>query len=418
VTSEAASAGAINSGAVGGSTGPTLSRRAILGRAAVLVTIFVVVFGIMLPRLVDYDAVRAAVAALTPWQVAMLAVTSLVAYVANSGPYRVLVPGLSWPRAVGSDMAARAVVSTVPGPTDAATRFVLYRQWSIPADAASAGIGLAGLFETLACFALPVIALPGLMVLDHQTRSKAVLLALIGLVVLAVAAVLLVSLVRSERVARRLGGWLDEAASRIWTLFRKTPPTGIVEGVLELGERSKAILTGRGLPAFAVAVVGKLAWFVVLEVALWAVGVGPDVLPPATVLAAMAVVGMVSLLPITPGAVGVAEVAYIGILTSVAGPGIEGQLTAAVSLFRIAQWLAPIAIGWALLILMRRGHWGNLFGGPEPSAASSAWPARPDPASPPTGDPGSGASAPDWPGARPTEPTGSGDAASSGRDRG
>jgi putative heme transporter len=372
VTSEAASAAPIGNGTVGGSAGPTLSRRAILGRAAVLVAILVVVFGIVLPRLVDYEAVRTAVAALTPWQVAALAVTSLVAYVANAGPYRVLVPGLSWARAVGSDLAARAVVSTVPGPTDAATRFVLYRQWSIPADAASAGIGLAALFETLACFALPLIALPGLMALDHPTRSKAVLLALIGLVVLAVAAVLLVSLVRSEGVAQRLGGWLDNAARRIWTLFRKTPPTGIVEGMLELGERSKVMLTRRGFPAFAAAVVGKLAWFVVLEVALWSVGVGPDVLPPATVLAAMAVVAMVSLLPITPGAVGVAEVAYIGILSSVAGPGIEGQLTAAVSLFRIAQWLAPIAIGWVLLIVLRRGHWGNLLGSSETQGLTPA----------------------------------------------
>jgi uncharacterized membrane protein YbhN (UPF0104 family) len=119
-------------------------------------------------------------------------------------------------------------------------------------------------------------------------------------------------------------------------------------------------------------VVGKLAWFVVLEVALWSVGVGPDVLPPATVLAAVAVVGMVSLLPITPGAVGVAEVAYIGILSSVAGPGIEGQLTAAVSLFRIAQWLAPIPIGWVLLFVLRRGHWGNLLGSSVTSGSSPA----------------------------------------------
>ena len=38
-------------------------------------------------------------------------------------------------------------------------------------------------------------------------------------------------------------------------------------------------------------------------------------------------------------------------------------LTAAVMLFRIAQWLAPIPIGWVLLIVLRRGHWGELLGG-------------------------------------------------------
>ena len=116
-------------------------------------------------------------------------------------------------------------------------------------------------------------------------------------------------------------------------------------------------LAQHGLLGFVAAVVAKLAWFVVLEVALWCVGVGPDVLPPSAVLAAMAVVGIVSLVPITPGAVGVTKVAYIGILTSVAQVGISDQLTAAVMLFRIAQWFAD-PIGWVLLIGMRRGHWG------------------------------------------------------------
>ena len=355
----------------GAATQPTPSRRAIAGRALVLVGALVFVFGVVLPGLIDYDAVRAALAALTPGQLALLGATSAVAYVVNAGPTRVLVPGLSWPHAVGSDLAARAVVSTVPGPTDIATRLLLYRQWSIPTPIASAGIVLAALFETFSYFALPLIATAGLLVTGHPAETRAFLLALIGLIVLVAAAVLLSSIVRSESLARKLGGWLDRMAQRIWKLFRKTPPTGIVEGILDLRERSKAILTQHGLRGFAAAVVAKLAWFVVLEVALWCVGVGPDVLPPSAVLAAMAVVGMVSLVPITPGGVGVTEVAYIGIMSSVAGSGLTEQLTAAVMLFRIVQWFVPIPVGWVLLLVMRRGHWGELLGGlgtaPKPS---------------------------------------------------
>ena len=370
---DAASAGATATTPVGTPAQPTPSRRAIVGRALVLIGLLVFVFGIVLPRLVDYDAVRAALAALTLEQLAVLGATTAVAYIANAGPYRVLVPALSWPHAVGSDLAARAVVSTVPGPTDVATRFVLYRQWSIPTDVASAGIAFAALFETFSYLALPLIATAGALVIGHPTQSRALLFALIGLIVLVAAAVLLVSVVRSESLARKLGGWLDRMAQRIWKLFRKTPPTGIVEGMMDLRERSKLMLTQNGLLGFVAAIVAKLAWFVVLEVALWCVGVGPDILPPSAVLAAMAVVGIVSLVPITPGAVGVTEVAYIGILTSIAGSGMSEQLTAAVMLFRIAQWLAPIPIGWVLLIVMRRGHWGELLGGhdmaPTPSSS-------------------------------------------------
>ncbi len=330
-------------------------------------------FGVVLPRLIDYNAVSAALAALTPGQLALLCAVSAGAYVARAGPYRVLLPGLSWPRAVGSDLAARAVVSTVPGPTDVATRFVLYRQWSIPTPVASAGIALASLSEMFSYAALPLIAAAGVIVAGRPTWSRVLLLAVVVLIVLVAAAVLLVLTVRSESLTRKLAGWLDRMAQRIWKLLRKTPPTGIVEDMLELRERSKAILTAHGMVGFGAAVVAKLAWFVVLEVALWCVGIGPDVLPPSDVLAAMAVVWIVTLVPITPGAVGVTEIAYIGVLSSVAGAGITEQLTAAVMLYRIAQWLAPIPIGWVLLLVMRRGHWEELLGNREmvPTQSSS-----------------------------------------------
>jgi putative heme transporter len=370
---DATSAGSTASAPNGIAAQPTLSRRAIAGRAIILVGAFVLVFGVLLPRLIDYDAVRAALAALTLGQLALLGAASAVAYVASAGPARVLVPGLSWPHAVGSDLAARAVVSTVPGPTDVATRFVLYRQWSIPADVASAGIVFVALFETFSYLVLPLIATAGFFITGHPTESRALLLALVSLIVLVAAAIVLVFILRSESIARRLGGWLDRMAQRTWKFFDKTPPTGIVNGIIDLRKRSSAMLTQRGLLGFAAEVAAKLAWFVVLEVALWCVGVGPDALPPSAVLATMAVVGIASLVPITPGAVGVTEVVYIGTLSSLAGPGMTEQLAAAVMLFRIAQWLAPIPIGWVLLLVMRRGHWGELLTGPDvaPTPSSS-----------------------------------------------
>jgi len=100
------------------------SRRSIATRILLLIGIALVVFVGILPRVVDYDAVRAALSSLSTTQLAILVGATLVAYVANAAPTRILIPGLSWPRAVGADLAARAVVSTIPGPTDIATRWV------------------------------------------------------------------------------------------------------------------------------------------------------------------------------------------------------------------------------------------------------------------------------------------------------
>jgi uncharacterized protein (TIRG00374 family) len=339
----------------------TANRRAIARRALVLVGIIAFVFGVLLPRAVDIDAVRAALAELTAGQLTLLGGVTAVAYVASAGPYRVLVPHLSWRRAVGSDLAARAVVTTVPGPSDVATRVLLYRQWSIPAAEASAGVVLATLFESLAFLTLPLIAVPGLLVVGEPTRGQSLFVAFVGLVALVVAAVLVGSMVQSEALARRLGESLDRVARKISSLFRRTAPSGIVQGTLDLREQLRGLLTDRGRRGFLAALAAKLAWFVVLEACLWCVGITPDLLSPAVVLTSMAVVGIVSLVPITPGAVGVAEVVYIGILSAAAGGNVTEQLTAAVMLFRIAQWLGPIPIGWILLIAMRWGQ-GSLLG--------------------------------------------------------
>lgn len=351
--------------------GPT-SRRAIVGRIALLVGIIGVVFVVVLPRLVDGDAVRAALASLTPGQLAGLIAATLLAYIANASPARVLVAGLSWPRAVASDLAGRAVASTIPGPSDVAVKSLLYRQWAIPANSAGAGLALASLFEPLSSLALPLFAFVGILVSGREATSREILVTGVSLLLLAVAALALAAIVRSESVARGLGMRLDRAASWVWSRLGRTPPSGIVEGVLAFRVRSKDILTEHGAMGFGVAVAAKLAWFLVFELALTAVGLPPEVLAPSAVLAAMTIVGVVALIPITPGAVGVSEVAYIGLLSSVAGPGSGEAITAAVLLFRVAQWLGPIPIGWILLLLVRGRRLSESLADSSPAADPKA----------------------------------------------
>jgi uncharacterized membrane protein YbhN (UPF0104 family) len=74
----------------------------------------------------------------------------------------------------------------------------------------------------------------------------------------------------------------------------------------------------------------------------------------------MMAVALVALIPITPGAIGVSEIAYVGLLSAVAGDAMTAPITAAIVLFRTAQWLIPIPLGWILLVMMRGSHWREL----------------------------------------------------------
>ena len=314
------------------------------------------VFVVALPRIVDYRAVALAIASLDPRDVLLLAGATCLAYVANAAPQRILVRELSWRHAVGADLAGRAVASTIPGPTDLATRLLLYRQWAIPLDKASAGLVIGGLLETVSSLVLPLIAVVVVVVTGGAIERAGAMLAAIGVIVLGLFTVVFVAIVRSERLARRIGDWLARATGWVFARLRRPPPTGVSNAVMDLRSELHDILNRDGLEAYGAAVLAKLAWFVVLMVSLRACGVGPEVISPATVLATMAVVSFVALVPITPGAIGVSEVAYIALLTTAIDPAYAAQVAAAVLLYRVAQWLIPIPLGWALFIVMRRGH--------------------------------------------------------------
>jgi uncharacterized protein (TIRG00374 family) len=346
-------------------------------RIGLLLGILAVVFVLILPRVVDYGSVADALELLTAGQLAALIGATALAYVANATPSKALIPELSWPHAVGADLAGRAVVSTIPGPTDIATKFVLYRQWAIPADTATAGIVFNAFFETLSDLVLPLIATIGILVAGHTARPTVILLSVVSALVLVVAMVVIVGITRSESVARRLGGALQSIANRVWGFVHRPAPAGIVEGVLQVRERAHETLSRRGTLGFGAAVLARLAWFLVLQISLWSVGVTSDVLPPSAVLTAMATVALLALIPITPGGVGVSEVALIGLLTAVAGEAVTGPITAAVMLFRAAQWFVPIPLGWILLVIMRGSRWRELeeeseADGTAPAEASAA----------------------------------------------
>jgi uncharacterized membrane protein YbhN (UPF0104 family) len=120
------------------------------------------------------------------------------------------------------------------------------------------------------------------------------------------------------------------------------------------------MLSRRGALGYGAAVLARLAWFLVLQVSLWSVGVTSDVLPPSAVLTAMAAVALLALIPITPGAIGVSEVAYLGLLGAAAGQAMTAQITAAIVIFRAVQWFVPIPLGWILFVIMRGSRWRDL----------------------------------------------------------
>ena len=334
------------------------SRRAAVARSAFVIGVLVVVFGLILPRFIDYDEVLAAFRDLTLQQLLLMTGLALVAWVINGLPFVVLIPGLSVLRGTQSYLILGGIGASIPlGPWNMGILWVVVRGWGVGVRAATSGIGLYGVINQLGKLATPLLAWLVILAVGNrgQAPQLAIVLTALSTVVLFVAIGLMVAILRSDRAAN----WLARTGQRVATsiLVRLgRPGRPDVDGAIrrfrgELGE----LVRRRGLAAFGAAVLAQLTWCLVLIAALRVVGIRESMLSAADIFAVYALVNVLTIIPISPGGAGIPELLYIAGLSALAGPQAESTIAAGVFLFRLFQWFVPIPIAWALLKVARRG---------------------------------------------------------------
>jgi uncharacterized protein (TIRG00374 family) len=93
-------------------------------------------------------------------------------------------------------------------------------------------------------------------------------------------------------------------------------------------------------------------WLVLLA-CLRGVGLSQAQVSWQTSLAAFAFVRLLTVLPVTPGGLGITELGLIGTLAAAAGHQASTQVTAAVLLYRAVTYLPPIPLGAVACLIWR-----------------------------------------------------------------
>jgi putative heme transporter len=211
---------------------------------------------------------------------------------------------------------------------------------------------LTGIWNNLVKLGLPVVAL-GALALVGETNAALRAASLFGLLVLAAAVALLVLALVRPGTAHLLGRAAEGAAGRVARLRHRRPPTGWAERAEAFRTDSEHLLRRRWV-YLSLAALGShgLLFVVLLTCVRFVGGLSADVSWPH-ILAVFAVTRLITLVPITPGALGVAELSYVAGLVTV---GVPSAIAAgAVLLFRALTWLLPIPIGATCWVLWRRG---------------------------------------------------------------
>jgi uncharacterized protein (TIRG00374 family) len=310
-----------------------------------------VFFGV-LPRLADVSAAGQLAGSMGGLNIATLGVLAIVGVVAYAFVLTAVMPGLSLAQAVVVNQASTAVANTMPagGALGIGVSYRMYGSWGHTRSAITLNVLLTGIGNIACKLALPIVALV-LLAAYGDASAGLIGAAVVGLLVLGVVVLFAATGLASERVARTIGRTVGLVSAKVRGWLRR--PLRVDPGIVATRFRLQAIelLRRRG----GRLTVGMLTYhatqFVLLLVALRAVGVTAGQVSWVQALAAYSAASLLTALPVTPGGIGVLELGLAGALIAAGGP--HAGVVAAVLVYRTVSLLLPLPVGAITYVVWR-----------------------------------------------------------------
>lgn len=328
----------------------TLDKRKSIILAVIGIAFLVLIFWRVIPSIGSYadawDAIQnmGALAAL-------LIVAALLLYLAVYGlTFPAAAPGLTYWQGQQVNQAAFAISNGVPGggAVGLAVQYGMLTSHGITPAATTAAIAAVGLWSVFVTLGFPILGVLALVV-SGEAGGAYVAIALIGLAVLIAAVVLLVLIVRSESLARRLAEFGNKLLRPIARRIKKLQTVDLVPALLNFRNSIYSVVTQRSLRLTLAQSSIFFTQFLILYVALRGIQ-GWDSAGTAFLVAfgAFAISQLGLMIPITPGGVGTVDAFMISIL--VASGTDNATAVAAALVWRAASFVPQIIVGVIALV--------------------------------------------------------------------
>ena len=328
--------------------------------AAISGGLIVLLFAAIIPKVADFDGVWQSVQDMPPSVLVLMLVMALAIRVLLAEAYVVLTPGLAFFRSLVAREASSAVSNVIPGPSGTATQFLILRSWGVSAETYAQATVVVGVATNVLIFSAPGIlfavwALLGMPAATGGDHAWAFGVGALALSIVAVTVVVAVS--RSVRMAAALGKAGQACVNPFRRLTGKGKVTTWPQRCVELRAGTVAHLRRHGVGLWACTFGGYALNGVLLVTCLWACGISESQMPLSLGLLLYAVGRISTVVNITPGGVGVVEIAYTAVYVSVLGESAHDSVVAGVLVYRALTYLLPIitgAIAYVVWRVMRR----------------------------------------------------------------
>ena len=286
---------------------------------AIGIAVVAATFVWFLPKVADYREVWDVLQELSwPWALALV-VASAINLVTFAPPWQVALPGLRFLRALEVTQASTALSLVVPGgaAAGAGASWAMLRGWAFPRREITRAIALVSLWNQFLNLFFPVVALALLTAVGEDTALLTTT-AFVGIVIFVVVVTgFLLGLV-NERLAHEVGDQAARVANWARAKLKRGPVTWGGPSFERFRRSAGDLLKRRWHLLTLASLVGSMSVFVVLLVALRALGVPTAEVTTTEAFAAWALVRLLASVPITPGGIGVVEV---GLTTALVGFG-------------------------------------------------------------------------------------------------
>lgn len=321
----------------------------------VSLVLLVAIFWYVFQQFADVSEVWAALRTLTWREIVVLVVFTLV----NLFTYWVVLvqatPGITYPQAAVLTQSTTAVANSIPagGAIAVGLTYTIMSSWGFSKSRTTVSVIVTGIWNNFVKLATPILAL-ALLALQGQPGGGRLIAAVLGLVGLVGAIVVFALVLRSEAFAAKAGTVAGRWASTLMRPFKRGPPQGWDVAVVKFRNRIIGLVRHRWITLTVATVVSHAALYAVLLISLRVMGVSDAEVGWAAVLSVFAFARLLTAIPLTPGGVGVVELALIAGLTAAGGE--DALVVAAVLLFRALTYVMPILLGAVTYVYWRRNR--------------------------------------------------------------
>jgi putative heme transporter len=309
--------------------------------------IFALIFIKIIPSLAGYSDIWDEVRAAPGWEIAIYVLIGCVIMVLSTAMMVLPIRGIGPVRAFMTQQGSQAISNTIPGPSGTGMRFIMLRSYGVDVEDFSRGMVAVSLWNNVCMLSMPGIAVLLLLLAGDGGDSSATLawFAVIAVTVSVGLIIGTIALIRSEGFAR----WCGRIGQRItnWCLrlLHKPEVAGWEAAATTLRTNTVTVLMARGVRLTVLTLCNYWLNGILLVLCLRLVGIDSSILPWGIALATYTVGRLSTVVQVTPGGVGVVEVAYTAAFVAVTSPQYQSTIMAGVLIYRGLTYLLPIIVG-------------------------------------------------------------------------